>query len=205
MGSSNSSGVLLFESSSYFSEAVEAAWQERSLPPSPHLKSYITELLLHFLKSENLWSETVDGRKTREMLAVSLLKAQDLPPKGKIKTLKSLGDHSLYMSGLFPDFFQRKIIDVDYYVDIGKSAFSTLSDCVGEESFSSLYNKIAMTFEQLVDVLGVISQKSALTNTENILRMYDLYDKTSSARLEELLAEKGIVANMGAMGLKKKQ
>lgn len=206
MGTSEQSGVVLLDSSAFFSEAVDQAWGERNMAPSPHLKVYIIDLLKYFLKSDNLWSDKgSDGRRTREMLAVSLLKAQTMPPKIKIKTLKSLGDHSLYMSGLFPDFFQRKIIDVDYYVDMGKTAFSNLSDIVGEDTFSHLYSDISKAFEQLVDLLGTISQKVSLSSEENLLRLFDLYEKTNSPRVGEVIASKGFFPEVSAAGLKKKQ
>jgi len=99
---------------------------------------------------------------------------------------------SLYISGFFSDSFQRKIIDVDYYVDMGRMAFESLAKDVEEDTFSKLFRDISVQFMSLVDVLSLISQKAKMTDDENILRMMDVYSKTGSSFVGETLAEKGV-------------
>ncbi len=187
---------LIFNSHQYFQEAVEEAFVERKIKTFPYVKSYVVDILKHYLFVENLYDmEDSSGKKTRSTLAEMLLTAQQLGVQEKREKLKKLADSSLYISGFFSDSFQRKIIDIDYYVDMGKTAYSELSHNVDEDTFAKLYKEIARQFIPLVDVLSVISQRASMTNKENILRMMDVYAKTGSPLIEETLAEKGVFSS----------
>ena len=95
--SDQEANVLLFEPRVYFSELVDQACEDRSLGKMKHVKHYLVDLLGHFVFSNNLWvQKDASGKKTKEMLAVTLLSAHQSEPKTKIKKLKELGDHSLY-------------------------------------------------------------------------------------------------------------
>jgi len=187
---------LIFNSNQYFQEAVEEAFVERKIKTFPYIKSYLVDILKHYLFVENLYDmEDSSGKKTRSTLAEMLLTAQQLGVQEKREKLKKLADSSLYISGFFSDSFQRKIIDIDYYVDMGKTAYSELSYNVDEDTFAQLYKEIARQFIPLVDVLSVISQRASMTDKENILRMMDVYAKTGSPLIEETLAEKGVFSS----------
>ena len=206
MSTDSSSPLLVLEPREYFSQMVEGACVERSIETSAHVKHYLVDLLSHFIFSNNLWlQKDASGKKTKEMLAVTLLSAQQSEPLTKIKKLKELGDHSLYMSGFFPDFFQRKIVDIDYYVDMGRTAYDSLAQSVDEDTFSALYGQIAKNFLKLVDVLGLISQQAMLNDEQNILRLMDVYAKTGSARAGEKLVALGLFQVESQNLFKKKQ
>ncbi len=184
---------LVFNSHQYFQEAVEEAFVERKIKTYPYVKSYLVELLKHYLFTENLYDiQDSSGKKSRSTLAEMLLTANQLGTHEKREKLKKLADSSLYISGFFSDSFQRKIIDVDYYVDMGRIAYVELSHNVDEDTFAQLYKEISRQFVPLVDVLSVISQRASITDKENILRMMDVYAKTGSSLREEALVEKGV-------------
>ena len=184
---------LILDSDQYFRKAVEEAFIESRVSTNPYVKTYLVDVLKHYLFVENLYdTKDSSGKKTRKTLAESLLHANQLKSRERFDLLKKLGDSSLYISGFFSDSFQRKIIDVDYYVDVGRMAFDSLSQDVEEDTFSRLYQQISSQFLQLVDVLARISQKSKMMDEENILRMMDVYSKTGSAFIEETLVEKGV-------------
>lgn len=184
---------LILDSNQYFNDIVEEAFQERRFQTYPHIKTYMVDILKHYLLVENLYDQLdTSGRKTRETIAELYLKAGQSGGRDRVEKLKKLGDRSLYISGFFSDSFQRKIIDVDYYVDMGKMAFESLAQDVEEDTFSKLFKDLSAHFLNLVDVLAVISQKAKMMDEENVLRMMDLYSKTGSALLGEALAEKGV-------------
>ncbi|MEM7647234.1 MAG: hypothetical protein AAF203_10010, partial [Pseudomonadota bacterium] len=157
------------------------------------VKNYIVDMLKHYLVTENLFDEKdPSGRKTRKTMAEMLLTAGQSNAQKRFELLKRLGDSSLYISGFFSDSFQRKIIDVDYYVDMGKMAFESLSQDVDEDTFARVYRELSIHFLGLVDVLSLMSQKAKMMDEENILRMMDVYAKTGSSLMEENLAVKGV-------------
>ncbi len=183
---------LIIDSDAYFQTVVDEAFKERRLETRPQIKTYIVEVLKHYLCVENLYDvEDTTGRKTRKTMAEMYLSANQLGGRVRTEKLKKVGDTSLYISGFFSDSFQRKIIDVDYYVDMGKMAFGSLAHDVNEDTFAKLFKDLSEQFLNLVDVLAVISQKAKMTDEENILRMMDVYSRTGSNLLGETLAEKG--------------
>jgi hypothetical protein len=121
------------------------------------------------------------------------LKAQTSGGNAKIELLKKLGDVSLYVSGFFGDSFQRKIIDIDYYVDMGEAAYGTLAQEIRQDTSRRVYAEFSRKFLEFVDVLTFISQKTFVQNDESILRLYEKFLKTGSELARETLEEKGIV------------
>lgn len=197
------SAILIVDTNEYFKKAVEEAFSERNLDSGPYIKNYVVEVLKHYLFVENLYDEQDEaGKKTRKTLAEMLLTANQLSAKERFEKLKKLGDSSLYISGFFSDSFQRKIIDIDYYVDVGRMAFESLAHDVDEDTFAHLYREISEQFLSLVDVLALISQKAKIMDEENILRMMDVYSKTGSSLLGETLAEKGVFNRPGKRNIK---
>ncbi len=183
---------LILDSNKYFYATVEEAFKERRLEGSAHIKTYVVDVLKHYLNIENLYDqEDSSGKKTRKTMAEMYLGANQLAGKKRTETLKKLGDSSLYISGFFSDSFQRKIIDVDYYVDMGRMAFDTLAQDVDEDTFAKLFKDLSEQFLNLVDVLALISQRAKIMDEENVLRLMDVYSKTGSSLIAETLAEKG--------------
>ena len=184
---------LILNSNEYFQTLVDDAFSDRKIQTYPYIKTYIVDVLKHHLVVENLYDvEDPSGKKTHKTMAELLFSANQAGGKDRVEKFKRLGDRSLYISGFFSDSFQRKIIDVDYYVDIGKMAFDSLSNDVEEDMFSKLFKDISLHFLNLVDVLSLISQRAKMTDEENILRMMDVYAKTGSSLMGETLAEKGV-------------
>lgn len=187
------SNNLLLVSDGFFAEIVDEAISQRKVKTIPLVKNYITELLFYFMKSENLYDEESEsGKKRHSTLAELYLKAMNLNGEAKLETLKKLGNISLYIGGFFGDSLQRKIVDVDYYVDMGESAFGHLSESVPEDTFKRLYFELSTKFLQFVDVLTFVSQKTIVHNDENLLRLYENYIRTGSELARDHLLEKGI-------------
>jgi len=185
--------TIILDSKEFFFNMVEDAFEERKVDTYPQVKAYIVDVLKYYLVTENLYDEEdSSGKKSRKMLAELLLTATSAQAQEKIGRLKKLGDSSLYISGFFPDSFQRKIIDVDYYVDMGKIAYDSLSSSVKEDTFAKLYKEISVKFLDLVDALSLMSRKAKILDDENVLRLMDIYSKTGSTFIEETLVEKGL-------------
>lgn len=185
---------LLVSTRDYFQEIVTDAFDRRKLVTAPPVRSYIVQLLEFYVPAANLFDETdSSGRRTRETLAEIYLKSQSAEPMVRIELLKKLGDRSLYISGFFADSLQRKLIDVDYYADMGGMAYSALSGSVKEDTLAKVYGEFSRRFLEFADVLSYISTRAHLQNEENLMRLYEVYAKTGSEVAREKLIEKGLV------------
>ena len=189
---SNKSPDILVSASDFFSEMVELAFEERKMESKPLTRKYLTDLLQFYLVSDNLFEEpNEDGRS--ETMAEKLLKAINSGQSEKQELLKKLGDTTLYVSGFFGDSFKRKIIDIDYYVEIGGCAYGSLAGSESGNIYSSIFGDLSTRFMDYVDILTLISEKSFIQNNDDLLRLYDRYILTGSELAEEQLQETGML------------
>ncbi len=185
---------LVLSSRDYFSQIVRDAFEERNIRTFPLAESYLVGVLQFHVAAENLFDETdSSGRKTKATLAETFLRATNAEPATKVELLKKMGDRSLYVSGFFGDSLQRKTVDIDYYAEMGGSAYATLAGCVKEDTAAKLYNEYARRFSEFADVLTYISTKSSLTDESNIMRLFEAYNLTGSEVAREKLLEKGLI------------
>ena len=185
---------FLASTKDFFNDVVQEAFAARKMSTFPLAQNYLVSILENYVHTNNLFdAQTENGKKTRETLAETFLKAQNAQPTVKIEMLKKLGDVSLYVSGFFGDSLSRKIIDVDYYVDMGETAYGTLAHEIKEDTSRKVFKDFSSRFLEYVDILTTISQKSLVQNDESILRLYEKYLKTGSELARETLEEKGIV------------
>lgn len=186
---------LVCSSKDYFGQMVDQAIERRKVKMLPMAKSYLVELLQSYIHADNLFDEMdSSGRRVRATLAETMLKAQSSDALVRIELLKKLGDRSLYISGFFGDSLQRKLVDVDYYADMGCTAYGALAGCVREDTLAQMYREFARKFQSFVDLLSDISSQAKTSDEENIMRLYEVYARTGSAAARDRLIEKGLIA-----------
>lgn len=182
----------------YFAEIVQRAVAERRVIVTDEVQFYVVRLLCEFLVSDRLYQLDQDGRRERDALALLLARAENAPVDERVRLLKRLGDSSLYVSGFFGESLARSLVDVEYYISMGGSAYGQLSTVlrlrrsVGVRA--DVFAELADKFRQLVDVLARVSLQTdgqASTN-ESLLRLYDLWLRTGSRRVAEKLRAHGL-------------
>ncbi len=179
----------------FFVDRVEMALERLKFQPLPLSRNYLVDLLQHYMFSSNLFStDEESGKSRRETLAELYLKAQNSPHPVRADLLKKLGDTSLYISGFFGDSLAHKIVDIDYYVDMGGVAYGALASSAADETISQVYEEYSANFTGFVDVLTYISQESMIQTNEDLLKLYNRYVTTGSRLAEEQLKEKGLLS-----------
>lgn len=185
---------LLLSSEQFFAEKVEEALTQRNVQVSDPARIYLVELLTHFISVDHLFEfDEKVGKKRQEALAILYLKAQNSTTAVKMELLKRLGDTSLYVSGFFGDSLNRKIVDVDYYVEMGETAYHQLSSEVTDEKQSTIFQEYAKRFVDFVDVLTLISQAAQIQSNEDLLKLYNRYLATGSPLAEKQLLDHGVL------------
>ncbi len=192
---------FLISSKDYFGQVLDDAFYARKIKTENNVKGYLIEVLEHYLDAQNLFEkEAVDqsGKRKPNTLAEMYLTAANSELHQRIELLKKLGDKSLYISGFFGDSLQRKTVDIDYYVNMGGSAYDTLSKTVDRrDPLRDVFETISKRFVDFVEALTYISQNSMVSNNQSLLRLYDRYLQTGSTLAKEKLLEMGIVAIPG--------
>jgi hypothetical protein len=185
---------LISESSEFFKEEVAKSIQKQGLKVAIEVQNYLVDLLSHFMWSENFFSTDERGKNVEPTLAFLLAQALEAQDESKkFEDLKKLGDVALYYAGFFSERFARKIIDVDYYIGMGTSAYSTLAQSIFDVHFKKVFSELSSGFVKFVDVIAEISAQNFASNPLNMLRTYELWLKTGSERAEKILKEAGLI------------
>jgi hypothetical protein len=170
----------------YFKELVESAISHQGLSAGEMTSFYLVRLLAGYI---HLGPADAD----EEALGIRLAKALQAGGALQRDGLRRVGDQSLFISGFFSDSLNRSLVDVDYYIALGERAYGSLART--DDTLSDVFDELADKFAGFVDVLGEVSERSALTSNSDLLRLYERWLKTRSRRRGDLLARQGIVPN----------
>jgi hypothetical protein len=148
----------------------------------------------------SLLGEFTTARLTDEPLGVKLAAASDSPAE-RMRTLKEVGDTSLYVAGFFAESLTRSLVDVDYYVGLGQSAYARLARSLGaRKSIGEVYEELAAKFPQFVDVLVQIRKRvtiAELSATSDLGRLYETWLRTRDEWVENKLRQAGLIVDPG--------
>jgi hypothetical protein len=169
----------------FFHEAVTSALKATQVEAADATEFYLVNLLVEFTKNVKV---------DEEPLAIKLALAAGASPEQRVRALREVGDTSLYVSGFFADSLTRKLIDVDYYVAMGGTAYAQLSRGVAPQGLREAWSELADKFRAYVDVLGEIRAGTSFSGGANILRLCEEWVKTGSEWVEKRLRASGVVA-----------
>jgi hypothetical protein len=193
---SKSTLTLVTQPQDYFRELVTEALEKQKLTTQPETEFYLVNLLNKFMTTDRLYSRDSDGSVREGSLAIMVKEALEQPqPQAQSALFRHIGDVSLYVAGYFQDSLNRKLVDVDYYIDMGGTAYQNVAARSDETTLKSLYLELADKFGSLVDVLAQVSDKTTPKTEKDILRMYELWVRTRSERAAKALQEAGILPN----------
>jgi hypothetical protein len=174
-----------------FAELVAGALSETQVSPSPMATAYLIELL-----ESRMLAEGPDGGEPAS-LAEGLLLAQLQRGAGRLRRLRILGDRALFVAGFFGDSLNRSVVDIDYYGDVGRTAYANLSRSlaqqVQERTWPGLYAELAQRFGEFVDVLAEVGDRTRAGRAADLLRLYERYVRTGSPRDRRRLMRLGQV------------
>jgi hypothetical protein len=172
----------------YFKELVETAMERQRVAVRELTAFYLVNLLTGFVHFERT-AAAVD-----EPLGIRLARALQTGGSRQRDGLREVGDLSLFISGFFADSLNRSLVDIDYYIQLGECAYGSLAKR-GDPALGDVFDELAGKFSACVDVLGEVSERSALASNSDVLRLYEKWLRTRSRRSGDLLAERGIVPN----------
>jgi len=171
----------------YFKQLVDEALAHQRIAAQELTAFYVVQLLAGYLQQRQ-------GEDSTEPLALKLARALEAGGFQQRTTLRQIGDTSLFVSGFFSDSLRHKLVDVDYYVSIGGCAYNALSR-QETDALSPVFAELADKFAVFVDVLSEVSERSSCSSNSDLLRVYEKWLKTGSARSGQLLIERGVVPN----------
>lgn len=188
----------------FFRDSVGEALSKQSVQAEDHTVHYVVEMLTLFTRAEEFHDPAQEaGSRSLRPLALMLKDAVDAPSEAdRDRAMRRLGDVALFVAGFFPDTFARRSVDVDYCIRMGGSAYSWLAErarySAQVRAFGSIFNELAEKFPVFVEVLGEISDLGRSYTPSDVLRLYELWIRTGSARADRRLKELGVQTFAGS-------
>jgi hypothetical protein len=173
---------------SFFREEVDRALRDQGLDLDELVEHYLVKLLAAYA------AQPIDDAP----LALKMLAAVEAAPRERRAHLREVGDTSLYLSGFWGDSLLEGALDLDYYIELGGSAYGELARAGGGgralDPFASVFGELASNFPRFVDVLERVSRRTTrCASNQDVLRLYRRWQRTRSRWAEARLAALGVV------------
>lgn len=143
---------------------------KKSLCPIPEsVIYYSSDVLDKFALSEDFF-EVSEGKVREKILGMKLLEATQLSREEQKRVYKEVGDMSLMVCGYFSESVNKKIVDVQYYSQLGRMAYSHLNNVTPSFfDIPSFYSMVATCFESLTTLMTVMASKERFASGNNLL------------------------------------
>lgn len=180
----------------YFKERVELALSRQHVTSSENASFYLVSLLDNFVRLDR--ASSAAGVSPDKPLAYTLCEAMSAAGPRQRVLFKWTGDLSLFIAGFFSDSLKRSLVDVDYYVSLGGSAYREASRVAEDDAMAVLFGELSTKFVRFVDVLNEVSESSELTTSSSLIRLYERWLRTGSERSAQQLRKQGVLPVPGA-------
>ncbi len=169
----------------YFHQTLTAALRAEGVQVKDATEFYLVQLLCSYA------STPLDP----EPLGMKLVQANQAEPVERVKLLQEIGDTALTTSGLFGESLIRRTINPEYYVRLGRSAYSQLAQTPRFLSavVRDACDELADRFPILVDVLLSLRGGLNLCVPDDIIKIYERWRLTGSRFLEQRLRNSGML------------
>lgn len=124
-------------------DLIRDAEQRARRPLTEDVQSYLVFTLMRL---------TGDAALGARILALDFLQSFGVHGQRRADELRDVGDRCLLLAGLYPEQAERRAVPLNYFCDIGSSAYEALSEAL-RSGARSLYEQLARSFRALVRVL----------------------------------------------------
>jgi len=155
---------------------------------------YVVNLLSEYATAEKLFTQELEGKKDTEPLAMLYHRALQQDRDEKIKTLRRLGDVSLYTAGFFGQSLKDRVVGPSYYAQMGRNAYGAIAQLSQASAFSAVYEELSRKFQALVEVLEEIAARGlAAQGAAGQLKVFEAWTRSGDEKLESVLLDVGFV------------
>lgn len=172
--------ILTSSLKGYFFESLSALNNESVCPMPQSLIYYSSDLLERMSLSEDFF-EIHEGKVKEKILGLKLLESSELPAHEQVRVLRDVADTSLLVSSYFCDSLKKKVVDENYYIQIGKNAYERLNNVSPHYlDIPSFYHMLATSFDRVGLLLKKFSIQSFKTQEKAIFESVDWLNKKVS-------------------------
>lgn len=178
-----------------FKSLLEEAMGNQRVELTEVAEFYLVNLLEQFVTAEKFFvAEGEDGKREQEPLALLYHRALQQDREGRIRTLRRLGDVSLYRAGYFASSLRDELVGPDYYAQMGSAAYAQVASLAPSGGFALVYQELGQKFRPLIDVLEEVSARGMVSNgPQGALQVYEAWSRTGREGLTRVLTEAGLL------------
>lgn len=123
-------------------DVIKSAENRCAVTLKQDLEAYLVSMMIRFTNRPDI---------ANKLIAKDFLEAQLQQAAQRHASLQIVGDQCLIYAGLFPQQAPKKLVKIAYFVDLGRSAYASVS-----RGANDLFGSLAMQFVVLMDVLQSI-------------------------------------------------
>jgi hypothetical protein len=140
------------------------------------LHFYLSNLLVDFTFVENLYRTANDGERRSEYLIDMLQQANETGMPGKKYAYRHVGDFSLFMLGMFPEYIERRrsVLSANYYSDFGRIGYKAAGQLESDSWQIVTYRKLAERFDGCVESLHWVREYTMDPFYQFMLREFNI-------------------------------
>ena len=186
----------------YFRDALHGALLHQHVAVDDQTEQYVVNMLTLFARTEQLHSGVASSARMPALVPLFTAALEAATPAERECALQRLGDLSLFIAGFFAHGFARRLVDIDYHIAMGGRAYGTLAASLARgrrRVLAQVYGELAAKFQPLVDALGEIADSARIYSHKDVLRLYEIWLRTGSARARGLLGKLGVAATPVAL------
>jgi len=178
----------------FFKDSLHSALAHQHVAVEDQTEHYVVNLLTLFARSEALYESTPEGVRLKPLVVMLCEALEAGGAAERNRSLQRLGDVSLFVAGFFARGFATKLIDIDYHIAMGGRAYGVLSHTLHGRGrvLAGVFAELSQKFQPMVDALNEVSEGSYRHTDRDILRLYEIWLKTGSARSYRLLQNLGV-------------
>jgi hypothetical protein len=153
----------------YFFDGLNSL-NKKSLCPVPEsVIYYSSDVLDKFALSQDFF-EVSEGKVREKILGMKLLEASQLTREEQRKAYKEVADMALLVCGYFVESTHKKLVDSQYYAQLGKMAYGHLNSVTPTFlDIPCFYGMIATCFESLTTLMSLLANQNRTLVGDNLI------------------------------------
>lgn len=189
----------------FFQEVISDAIRVHRVDATEAAATYLVSLLCDYAHPDEEAGSTFN-----RPLTFLLRDALEASGPERFRRLRSLGDHSLYALGFFGGHMDQRGIDRGYVSSVGATAYANAASMLRLKSRaerlaagSDVLSEMAAKFDRFAAVLRDVAEGTlacGARDERSVVKLYERWLKTGSARLAEELGARGIIPTRGTGG-----
>lgn len=160
-----------------FRSVADRALTQSSIPDKD-LLLYLSDMLTHFMYVENLYKLKNEEGEPLGYLAEMLQVAMDAPRSTKKACYQQIGDHTLFILGMFPESltYGRRTLSHSYYADTGRRSYMAASELEADSDSTVVFKKLAHKYERCVLSINWIREYTSDPFYQYMLRQFGMME-----------------------------